>query len=310
MKKTMFKTTCLFVATLAFTLTACKKEDISQKRNSKSEKETASDKTLVYEEGIISHDGFNSRGTGSIIRGYFRFVGPSFGQQPNGSFALVNPVYSTVTGCGATTGINVYLYKSTTGVLYLDGWYGNVAIVDASGNVFTSAIEEIEIHPQTQQVYALVKQGNSIRIYIIDPLTGIATNATINTTSSIIFNNPLANGYLCGSIAFVPDGSGGSELVFSHESNVYAANGVYSWHFSTSGMNLTGLPLKSQSYTGITGTVGSGINTTYGNGNLYFARHGSSNPLYSLSLVPGSNTATSLGYSVTNTNDFGYWKAF
>jgi len=309
MKKNKFKTTLFVTGIFAMGLTACQKENILPNSGSKSGKENNTNKTLVYEEGIISHDGFNSRGTGSIIRGYYQINGPSPGQQPNGSYALVNPVVSTVTGCGATAGINVYLYKTTSGILYLDGWYGTIIISDTYGNPFNLTIEEIEIHPVTQQVYALVSNGFSRLIYIIDPLTGIATPASVNGGGAIVFNSAIANGYQCGSIAFVPSGAG-HELVFSHESTVYAALGIVSWHFSTSGTSLTSVAANNHTYAGIPGTVGSGINTTYGNGKLYFARQGSSNPIYSLSLTPSLNTYTAEGFSVTNTNDFGYWSSY
>jgi hypothetical protein len=310
MRKITFKATLFAAGIFTIGLTACKKENILLGHGPKPTKEINTNKTLVNEEGIISHDGFNSRGTGSIIRGYYQLLGPSPGQQPNGSFPLVNPVVATTTGCGASHGINVYLYNTPSGILYLDGWYGNVAIVDASFNPFTFSIEEIEIHPMTQEVYALVSNGFSRFIYIIDPMTGVATPASVNGGGAIVFNNAISNGYQCGSITFVPASISSYELVFSHESTVYASLGVVSWHFSTSGTSLTSVVANNHTYAGIPGTSGTGINTTYGNGKLYFARHGSSNPVYSLSLTPSVNTYTSEGFSVTNTNDFGYWYSY
>jgi len=55
--------------------------------------------------------------------------------------------------------------------------------------------------------------------------------------------------------------------------------------------------------------VGTGINTTYGDGKLYFARDGGD--VYSLTTTgTGASTYTNEGFSVTNAYDFGYWKNF
>ena len=311
MKKITFKTAFLTTGILTLGLTACKKEEIIPTGVKKNKTSAESEKSGVYYEGIVSHDGYSS---GDIITDLYQFYGPFPNTNSTGVYG-VGTTNTTIKGCGASTGVIIYAYKSSTGAQFLGSMlYGDVPITDGSGNLFTQAIEEIEIHPQTGIVYALVTQSNSKRIYAIDPYTGIYTPITVNGgPGTILFNATLGNGYKGGSICFIPDGSGGFELLFSHESDVYAANGVYSWHYSLSGTNLTGLPAKSKSYIGIPGTFGKGINTTYGNGKLYFARHLVSpalkNQLYTLDPLSSSWSAVS-GDSVTNTNDFGYWKSF
>lgn len=311
MKKITFTAVSMSAAVLMISLTACKKEQITpSSSSSKKEKPvTEIEKKPVYSEGIVSHNGFNING--DIITQYYQFWGPSPNSQISGTYSTTT-INTSVNGCGGSTGVVIYAYKSSTGVQFLGSTvYGDYPIMDGLGNLFTPTIEEIEIHPQTGIVYALVTESSAKRIYAIDPSTGIYTPITVNGSGTILYGKTGINGYKGGSICFIPDGSGGFELLFSHESNVYASFGVYCWHYSLSGTNLTGLPAKTQNFLSIPGTFGSGINTTYGNGQLYFARHGSSNPLYTLPLGPaGAGTATAVGISVTNTNDFGYWKAF
>jgi len=309
MKKSTFKTTLLATGILTLGLTACKKEDLNPTSAKKKQSVTETEKTPVYYEGIVSHDGYSA---GDIITNLYEFYGP-FPNTPVPGVYGVGTTNTSIKGCGASTGVIIYAYKSSTGAQFLGSMlYGDVPITDGSGNLFGQAIEEIEIHPQTGIVYALVTQSNTKRIYAIDPSTGIYTPITVNGgPGATLFNATLGNAYKGGSICFIPDGSGGYELLFSHESNVYASYGVYCWHYSLSGTNLTGLPAKTQNFPSIPGTFGGGINTTYGNGNLYFARHGSLNALYTLPLSPaGAGTATAVGISVSNTNDFGYWKSF
>ena len=307
MKKITFKTSLFAAGIVTLGLTACKKEEITpiSGKKKKQDTETVSTKTKVYQDGIVSHNGFDA--SGDVIRGYYEFYGPYPGQYANGTYPAATSNH-TLMGCAASTGKIIYVYKTATGLQVLDGSISSTVILNLSGTAFTPTIEEIELHPQTGEVYALVTQGSAKRMYVIDPSTGFATPLTVNGSSTTIFNGGLMNGYKCGSIAFVPDGFGTSELVFSHESDVYASQGIVSWHFNIYGTNLVSNVANHRSYAGIPGTVGSGINTTYGNGKLYFARHGSSNPVYSLSLT--SNTYASEGFSVTNNNDFGYWKAF
>lgn len=308
MKKITFTAASLTAAILMISLSACKKEDITPTtKKNKQVAESETEKKPVYSEGIVAHNGFNA--SGDINTQFYEFWGPS----PNSYISGIFPSATTntsVKGCGASAGIIIYAYKTSTGVQFLDGTtYGSVPIMDAAGNLFTPAIEEIEIHPQTGQVYALVTQGNAKRIYVIDPSTGIYTAVTVNGNANI-FNNPLFNGYKSGSIAFVPDGSGGFEFVFSSESTVYASSGIVSWHFSIAGTNLVSITANHRTYAGIPGTTG--INTTYGNGKLYFARDGGTNPLYSLSLT-GTTTASTFSLELSSfncSNDFAYWKAF
>jgi hypothetical protein len=305
MKKNTFKTSLLAVGIVTLGLTACKKETLTPNSKTKPKGEINSTKNKVYQEGIVSHNGFDA--SGDITTGYYEFFGPFPGQYANGVYPAGTSTL-TLKGCAATTGNIMYVYKVGT-YQVLDGTFiTSTVILNPSGTAFTPAIEEIEIHPQTGEVYALVTQGTAKRIYAIDPSTGFVTPLTVNGSATTIFNASLMNGYKCGSIAFVPDGFGNYEFVFSHESDVYASLGVVSWHFNIFGTNLVSNVPNHRTYAGIPGTVGSGINTTYGNGKLYFSRHGSSNPVYSLSLT--SNTFASEGFSVTNNNDFGYWKAF
>ncbi|WP_300664904.1 hypothetical protein [Fluviicola sp.] len=308
MKSTTMKAVTIVSASLALGLTACKKETRNTatspgKFTKKEVSETAA--RPVYSEGIFSNDGYSD--PYNVITGFYQVWGPFPGQRPVGSFPVTDAGTGTVVGCGAATGAYVYACRSTTGgVQYLEGSYFSTPILTAAGNVFTSLIEEIEIHPATQQVYLLVSEGGAKRIYVVDPAagTGIATLVTVNGNMNA-FNSTTINGYKSGSITFVPDGSGGYEFVFSSESSVYAALGIVSWHFSLSGTNLTSIAANHRTYAGIPGT--GKINTTYGNGKLYFARDAST--LYSLSLTT-NDVFTNEGFSVTNKNDFGYWKAF
>jgi hypothetical protein len=305
MKKITFKAVFFAAGILSVGLTACKKEDLNPNGKTKPKAEIDPAKTPDYQDGIVSHNGFDA--FGFITTGYYELNGPFPGQHANGTHPS-STTNQTLKGCAATTGKIVYAYKTASGLQILDGGpYIGAVILNSTGTAFTLPIEEIEIHPQTGEVYALVGSSNK-SIVSIDPSTGFATPLTVNGGSTTIFTGGLMNGYKCGSIAFVPDGFGSYELVFSHESDVYASLGVVSWHFTISGTNLTSNVANHRTYAGIPGTVGSGINTTYGNGKLYFARHGSSNPVYSLSLT--SNTFASEGFSVTNNNDFGYWKSF
>lgn len=310
MKKNTFKTALFATGILALGLTACKKEDINPGKKGKPTAETPAEKAPVYSEGIVSHDGFDING--DIISGYYQFWGPFPNTYSSGINSIAATTNTTLKTCAAKTGIVVYAFRNSSGIQHLGGSYGYFPILDALGNPFTPAIEEIEIHPQTGIVYALVTESNSKRIYAIDPSTGFSTAMTVNGgPGTTLYGGTRVNGYKGGSICFIPDGIGGFELLFSHESDVYSAFGVYCWHYSLSGTDLTGLPAKTQNYASIPGTFGSGINTTYGNGQVYFARHGSSNALYTLSLTgTGSLSASATGLSTSNDNDFGYWKAF
>ncbi len=307
MKRITMKAATIVSASLALGLTACKKENMKTTANpgkfvKKETPETAA--KPVYSEGIFSNDGVID--PYNLITGYYQVWGPSPGQQPTGTYPASDAGTGTVLGCGAATNKYVYAYRGSNGVQYLDGSYFSTPIFNTAGNLFTSVIEEIEIHPVTNQVYLLVTVSNAKRIFVVDPAagTGIATPVTVNGAANI-FNSALINGYKSGSIAFVPDGSGGYEFVFSSESTVYASLGIVSWHFSLSGTNLTSITANHRTYAGIPGT--GNINTTYGNGKLYFARDAST--VYSLSLTT-NDVFTNEGFSVTNKNDFGYWKAF
>jgi hypothetical protein len=307
MKKNTFKSVFFAAGVLSLALSACKKEDVIPTGKTKPKAEIDPTKTEVYQEGIVSHNGFDA--FGAIISGYYELYGPYPNTQyPNGSYPS-STTNQTLKGCAAATKKIIYAFRTASGLQILDGGPSiNTVVLNSSGTAFTLPIEEIELHPVTGEVYALVQSNNYKSIYSIDPSTGFATPLTVNGSSTSIFWGTAVNGYKCGSIAFVPDGFGSYEFVFSHESDVYASMGIVSWHFTISGTNLTSNVANHRTYSGIPGTIGSGINTTYGNGKLYFARHGSSTPVYSLSLI--SNTFASEGFSVTNNNDFGYWKAF
>lgn len=290
-------------------MTACKKEVTQPASAVKRQSGTANAAARpVYQEGIMSFDSYNSSTVEAVI-GYYRFWGPSIGQQPPLA-KPISPSNSTVFAYGATAGNDIVAYKTTSNTQEIQSFlYGAQLItVNSGANPLYAQIEEIEILPGTNQVFAIAQSGNAKVIYSIDMTNGFATPLSVNGGSSNIFNNTSINGYKWGSIAFVPDGSGGWELVYSHESNVYASSGVVSWHFTISGTNLTSNVPAHHTYTGL--PAGTGINTTYGNGKLYFARNGSSNALYSLSLTAGVNTVNNEGLSITNTNDFGYYRAF
>lgn len=310
MKSITIKAATIISASLALGLTACKKETVKTTAGNgkfikKETSETA--ERPVYSEGIFSNDGYTD--PYNMITGFYQMWGPSPGQQPTGTFPVSDAGTGTVVGCGAATDFYVYAYRSTSGLQLLEGSsIFSTVIITAAGTAFAPVIEEIEVHPVTHEIYLLVSESGAKRIYVVDLSvgggTGVATLVTVNGASNA-FNNTGGNGYKSGSITFVPDGSGGYELVFSNESTVYASLGIVSWHFSLSGTNLTSVIANHRTYAGIPGT--GKINTTYGNGKLYFARDAST--LYSLSLTT-NNVFTNEGFSVTNKNDFGYWKAF
>ncbi len=310
MKRTTMKVVTIVSASLALGLTACKKETLETTENSgkftKKENPETTEK-ILYEEGIFSNDGYSDPTT--LITGYYQIFGPLPGQKPTGTLSVIDAGTGTVTGCGAATNFYVYAFRGVTGTQVLEGTsLFSTVITTAAGTAFTPVIEEIEVHPVTHDIYLLVSESGAKRIYVVDlsvaPGIGVAKLVTVNGASNA-FNNTGGNGYKSGSITFVPDGSGGYEFVFSSESTVYASLGIVSWHFSLSGTNLTSIVANHRTYAGIPGT--GKINTTYGNGKLYFARDAST--LYSLSLTT-NNVFANEGFSVTNKNDFGYWKAF
>ncbi|MCW3070472.1 MAG: hypothetical protein JWO44_362 [Bacteroidetes bacterium] len=119
-----------------------------------------------------------------------------------------------------------------------------------------------------------------------------------------VFGNPSGNGYKSGSIAFVPNGSGGYYLVFSSESTVYSSLGLVCWYFTISGTTLSIQSSLNRTYTGLPTSSTTKINTCYGDGKFYFARDAGA--VYSLG--SSNNSITNESFSVTNAYDFGYWK--
>ena len=54
------------------------------------------------------------------------------------------------------------------------------------GSPFPYPIEEIEVHPETLELYALARAGNAIRLYRIEN-TGVATMMSIMNGSQPVF---------------------------------------------------------------------------------------------------------------------------
>ena len=116
---------------------------------------------------------------------------------------------------------------------------------------------------------------DQFQLYKIDG-SGTATVMTYNG-STTVYNNPLGNGYKSGSICFVTNSTGGYEFVFTNESTVYASLGLVSWHYSynVAANTVTALSGSHRTYSAfvssIPGAQTGKLNTTFGNGKLYFA---------------------------------------
>ena len=302
MKKNKITALLAVSACAVLSLGSCKKSDL-EPQNPAAPTANHNLKNQVYDAGIRSNQGYPVTGTTDMA--YYRlYYNTALGQQ-----AIVNYSYfggdasSTVRGYAAGAATEIFAYKYS-GYNFIN-YNGSVNLIMNGVNYFTPIIEEIEMDPSSGYVYALCRSGNSIQLWRIDS-SGAATQMTYNG-SGTVFNNPTVNGYKSGSLAFVPNPSGGFYIVFSNESTVYASLGIVSWYYTISGTTISVVSSQNKTYTGLPGAGTGNINTTYGDGKLYFARDGGA--VYSLSLTT-SNTITNEGFTVTNANDFGYWKNF
>jgi len=301
--------TAVFAMTLiTLPLSSCKKEVMQPQGNTNvkpTAQSTGQEKDITHTEGIISNQGYPV--TGELHTAYYCFWGPTQGQVASQTYYLSNPAISTsFMACGATLNKKVFAYKAQGVTYMLYNGTETPLLINNSTTLFNYPIEEIEVHPLTGEVYALTKVSNAMKIYRFDS----NGNGELMQYGSagIVYTNMWQNGYKSGSITFVPNIDGTFRLVFSHESNVYAAAGITSWHFSITGNTLAALPLQHCSYNNVQLQGTGNINTTYGNGNLYFSRDaGTTNALYILD-VNTPNSYSDPGVSVANKNDFGYFR--
>jgi hypothetical protein len=211
---------------------------------------------------------------------------------------------STQKTLGATKTRQTIMYRKADGNTYLvDGQiaYGNGSwSANFDGNQeeaiwlnsnlsaqFKLIPEEIEIDPDTNDVFALVSGLTAFapkQIYRIkrdENQTLIATAMTFHNASGEItpngnraFINPTGNGYKSGSIAFIPKPGSGHRLVFTHQSTVYQGICHWVWDLKTGAQenqlwaseHSTNVPIsKCQRSTLLTGfgTSVNGINTVY-----------------------------------------------
>ena len=327
----------LFATALLTTvvLTSCNKEEMTPTQKGTEQEESIDNpilKNITYMAGIISNDGYPV--AGQTKSNYYRmYSNVSVGQQAPTYYTFGGGVagagYPTVmTGCAATKNTKIFAYKDDQGVTYLQSDMGAIVPVLTSGGaaLFTYPIEEIEVYPNSQDVYALCKVGSSMQLYRISMNDGIAVLMSYitspTTTSPNMFNNTLGNGYKSGSITFCPidpaNPNTAYKLVYTTESNVYSALGIVTWHYDiVAGNKYQIRSSENRTYTtaisGIAGAMTGKINTTYGDGKFYFARDNGA--LYTINLVPATGTAgtvqvvpTAPNSTITNTNDFGYWR--
>lgn len=324
----MKKQTIIVAAAIAVVsslgLTSCKKETLTPDAAVSTpsvEQEEGPGRTPTYYSGIVSNNGYPANGQTEM--GYYS-TNAFFGQAAAIIHSFGGTTSSTIKGCGATKQSIVFAYKAADGVTYLDYVQTGIAYpTPSSGNpipvllngttLFNYPIEEIEIDPISEYVYAVARVGNAVKLYRIDGINnsspGTAILMTYGTTNNI-FNNPLGNGYKWGSITFVPNGDGTNRLVFASESTVYASLGIVTWHFAINA-TATGLTiLSSQNRTYSAGTsgiaAGTGLNTVYFNGKYAVARNNGN--LYELNLSANNLPATQLTTTpMQNSNDFGHW---
>lgn len=309
--KAIKRTAAVAISALAvMALGSCQKSDL--KPENPVSAVSAADHNLkkpVYDAGIRSNQGYPS--TGTTDRAYYRlYYNTALGQQPIVNYGFGGDAGSTIRGYTAGPATEIFAYN--LGGYNVIDYNGSDNLIMNGASYFTGTIEEIEMDPGSGYVYALCKVGyNSIQVWRIDPSTGAAVQMLYGTTPTF-FYNPVGNGYKSGSLAFVPDGSGGYYMVLSSESTVYASLGIVCWYFTISGTTASVVSSLSKTFLGLpaTGTTGgTGINTTYGDGKMYFARD--AGEVYSLPTTgSGASTGTDEGFSVTNANDFGYWKNF
>ncbi|XZF12756.1 hypothetical protein ACTHGU_13290 [Chitinophagaceae bacterium MMS25-I14] len=227
----------------------------------------------------------------------------------------LNPSYSNaenITGFfGSTTGMKGYAeWNGIKALTYGDAqnnnkpmlrilahpngaMLGSFPLVSASGGGMF--VEEIEVNPADNNIYALAANGFSKAIYRIDVQNGVAQTTLIGN----VFANAAVNGYLSGSIAFVQDQTTLQwRLAFTHESSL----GLLTWNYIISNGALSGDHYHGdETHTGVSKMYTGKINTVSFYGRLYLARD--YDTLYSL--VPGGGTATAQpGGVIDAANDF------
>jgi len=323
----MKKQTIIVAAAIAVVsslgLTSCKKETLTPDAVTATpsvEQVEEPGRTPTYYSGIVSNNGYPANGQTQM--GYYS-TNAFFGQAAAIIHSFGGTTSSTIKGCGATKQSIVFAYRAADGVTYLDYVQTGIAYpTPSSGNaipvllngttLFNYVIEEIEIDPISQYVYATARVGSTVKLYRIDgfnnPSPGTAVLMTYPANNNNLFGSTLVNGYKWGSITFVPNGDGTNRLVFASESNVYASLGIVTWHFNISGTSLTSLTAQNRTYSAATSGIaaGTGINTVYFNGKYAVARNNGN--LYELNLSASNLPATQLTTApMQNTNDFGHW---
>ncbi len=324
----MKKQTIIVAAAIAVVsslgLTSCKKETLTPDAAVSTpsvEQEEGAGKRPTYYSGIVSNNGYPANGQTEM--GYYS-TNAFFGQAAPITQAFGGLTTSAIKGCGATEQLIVLAYKAADGVTYLNFVQTGIAyptpttgqdipvLLDGS-TIFNYSIEEIEIDPISQDVFAIARVGNSIKLYRIGGINsaspGTAVLMTYPPNNNNLFGNPLVNGYKWGSISFVPY-NGSYKLVFASESNVYASLGIVTWHFAinAAGTGLTNLPSEHRTYSTATSGIaaGTGLNTVYFNGKYAVARNNGN--LYELNLSASNLPATQLTTTpMQNSNDFGHW---
>lgn len=285
-------------------ITSCKKEVAGPATNA--DKVSATMKAPVYLAGIMSWR--YVPGTLTVEFPYYQFYGLSTGIGFTGWSSSYYVSANSPKAFGATKRYKVFVYQNTSNVWMINHsfWGEQLLVFAGTGTPFNRKIEEIEIHPATGETYAIVHSGISqIHLYHLNHNTGEAT--LVGT----VFNQPLKNGYKSGSIAFVPNGNGGYHMAFTHESAVYASNGLTMWVYNVTGTTMSSVASYTFPNSGIPGVQTGNLNTTYGNGTFYIARDGGN--LYSLPFPFVSNSTASLVLNAAayeNKYDFGYWESF
>jgi hypothetical protein len=314
MKKNTIPAVLTFSAFVVLGLSSCKKNDLTPTTSPVDQNVNPVTKNVLYEAGIQSNQGYPV--DGQTNRGYYRMASNgSLGQQPVVNYAYFGGKATStdpngIKGFAATKNTAVYAYKTIDGVTFLNYNGTDIPVLLNGTTLFNYPIEEIEIYPITMEVFALAKVGSNMQVYRIDA-SGTATIMMVNGAYNI-FNNTLGNGYKSGSICFVPNNPEETSfrLVYTSESQVYSSLGLVLWNFDIAGNNLTshgGNTTYSTGTSGIPGALTGKINTTYGEGNFYFARDNSN--LYTLNLSANNLPATQITTTpLQNANDFGYWK--
>ncbi|MBC9909696.1 hypothetical protein [Chitinophaga varians] len=202
---------------------------------------------------------------------------------------------------GSSLNHEAFVYTDLDGVFRLV-YNGTDHPMTLSGAPFVYSIEEIELHPTTHEVYAIVKSpfvNGPIDLYHIST-TGVATRV------GRLFSNPSSNGYKSGSITFVDNGAG-YQLAFTSESTVYASSGMVVSLYNISGATMTNAGSYSFPASGIPGAQTGNLNTTSGDGKLYIARDGGNLYSFSLPLISsGTATLEANASNFTCKYDFGY----